>query len=191
MRTAPKAASRARQHIHEEKSFLPETTSCTTSIGGPAAGLEAAYQGVAIGVVFWLLRRLYFAVRKIQGLGFGERLFEACRYQLDTRQMCGLIVWALADNTTAADFYWRRGGRPVGVGFERFGPRKLKKIAAGGGPIQSLCNAADGRGGSWSREDVIVFSPSVTGVAIQRVMAAGGVPIRLLRGNDGLCQASL
>jgi hypothetical protein len=43
--------------------------------------------------------------------------------------MCGLIVWALADNTTAADFYWRRGGRPVGVGFERFGPRKLKKIA--------------------------------------------------------------
>jgi len=64
-----------------------------------------------------------------QGLGFGERLFEACRYQLDTRQMCGLIVWALADNTTAADFYWRRGGRPVGVGFERFGPRKLKKIA--------------------------------------------------------------
>ena len=63
-----------------------------------------------------------------QGLGFGERLFEACRYQLDTRQMCGLIVWALADNTTAADFYWRRGGRPVGVGFERFGPRKLKHI---------------------------------------------------------------
>jgi ribosomal protein S18 acetylase RimI-like enzyme len=64
-----------------------------------------------------------------QGLGFGERLFEACRHQLDTRQLCGLIVWALADNTAATQFYWGRGGRPVGFGFERFGGRKLKKIA--------------------------------------------------------------
>jgi len=64
-----------------------------------------------------------------QGLGFGERLFEGCRHQLDTRQLCGLIVWALADNTSAAEFYWRRGGRPVGQGFESFGDRKLRKIA--------------------------------------------------------------
>ena len=42
---------------------------------------------------------------------------------------CGLIVWALADNVAASDFYWRRGGRPVGMGFERFGRAKLKKIA--------------------------------------------------------------
>jgi leader peptidase (prepilin peptidase) / N-methyltransferase len=46
-------------------------------VGGPAAGLEAAYQGVAIGAVFCLLRRLYFAVRKIQGLGFGDVKFLA------------------------------------------------------------------------------------------------------------------
>jgi ribosomal protein S18 acetylase RimI-like enzyme len=64
-----------------------------------------------------------------QGLGFGEHLFEACRHHLDARQLCGLIVWALANNTTATDFYWRRGGRPVVAGFERFGGRKLKKIA--------------------------------------------------------------
>jgi len=64
-----------------------------------------------------------------QGLGFGELLFEACRHHLDTRQLGGLIVWALADNATATDFYWRRGGRPIEVGFERFGGRKLKKIA--------------------------------------------------------------
>jgi ribosomal protein S18 acetylase RimI-like enzyme len=64
-----------------------------------------------------------------QGLGFGERLFEACRHHLDGRQLCGLIVWALADNLAASDFYWRRGGRPVGVGFERFGRARLKKVA--------------------------------------------------------------
>jgi leader peptidase (prepilin peptidase) / N-methyltransferase len=46
-------------------------------VGGPTAGLEAAYQGVAIGAVFWLLRRLYFVVRKIQGLGFGDVKFLA------------------------------------------------------------------------------------------------------------------
>jgi ribosomal protein S18 acetylase RimI-like enzyme len=64
-----------------------------------------------------------------QGLGFGELLFEACRHQLDTRRFSGLIVWALADNTRATEFYWRRGGRPAGFGFERFGDRRLKKIA--------------------------------------------------------------
>ena len=64
-----------------------------------------------------------------QGLGFGERLFEACRHHLDTRQMCGLLVWALADNEIATDFYWRRGGRPIGQAYERFGGRKLRKIA--------------------------------------------------------------
>jgi len=64
-----------------------------------------------------------------QGLGFGEVLFETCRHQLDTRQLSGLIVWALADNDKATDFYWRRGGRPLGCGFERFGDRRLKKIA--------------------------------------------------------------
>ena len=64
-----------------------------------------------------------------QGLGFGEHLFEACRYHLDTRKFAGLIVWALADNAAATDFYWRRGGQPIGLGFECFGERKLQKIA--------------------------------------------------------------
>jgi ribosomal protein S18 acetylase RimI-like enzyme len=66
-----------------------------------------------------------------QGLGFGELLFEACRHELDNRQLAGLLVWALADNTKATEFYWRRGGRPVGAGFERFGEKRLKKIAFG------------------------------------------------------------
>ncbi len=64
-----------------------------------------------------------------QGLGFGELLFEGCRHQLDLRQLSGLIVWALAENSRATDFYWGRGGRPVGAGFERFGDKRLKKIA--------------------------------------------------------------
>lgn len=45
--------------------------------GGLIAGIEAACEGVAIGLIFWLLRRLYFALRKNQGLGLGDVKFLA------------------------------------------------------------------------------------------------------------------
>ena len=64
-----------------------------------------------------------------QGQGLGEHLFEACRYTLDSRRFNGLIVWSLAENTPAIDFYWRRGGRPVAKSVDRFGAQKLPKIA--------------------------------------------------------------
>jgi GNAT superfamily N-acetyltransferase len=64
-----------------------------------------------------------------QGLGFGEHLFEGCRYVLDKRKLNGLIVWALLDNTPACDFYWRRGGRPVASTFTRIGGARLEKVA--------------------------------------------------------------
>jgi ribosomal protein S18 acetylase RimI-like enzyme len=66
-----------------------------------------------------------------QGLGFGEHLFEACRHAMDERRIRGLICWALAENTPAIDFYWRRGGRPVAKAFDRIGGAKLEKIAFG------------------------------------------------------------
>lgn len=46
-------------------------------VDGPIAGLEAACEGAMIGAIFWLLRRLYFALRKIQGLGLGDVKFLA------------------------------------------------------------------------------------------------------------------
>jgi leader peptidase (prepilin peptidase)/N-methyltransferase len=46
-------------------------------VDGPLLGLETACEGVAIGAAFWLLRRLYFAFRKIQGLGLGDVKFLA------------------------------------------------------------------------------------------------------------------
>lgn len=64
-----------------------------------------------------------------QGIGLGEHLFESCRVELDQRRLNGLVVWALAENTMATDFYWRRGGRPVKQAFETIGGSKLEKIA--------------------------------------------------------------
>jgi leader peptidase (prepilin peptidase)/N-methyltransferase len=46
-------------------------------VGGLVAGIEAAGEGAAIGLIFWLLRRLYFGLRKIQGLGLGDVKFLA------------------------------------------------------------------------------------------------------------------
>jgi leader peptidase (prepilin peptidase) / N-methyltransferase len=47
------------------------------AIGDLSAAIEAAGEGIAIGGVFWLLRRLYFAYRGIQGLGLGDVKFLA------------------------------------------------------------------------------------------------------------------
>ncbi len=63
-----------------------------------------------------------------QGLGVGEHLFEGCRARLDERNLNGLVVWALSDNTPAIDFYWRRGGRPTRRSYDTFGERRLEKI---------------------------------------------------------------
>ncbi|HET7886500.1 MAG TPA: A24 family peptidase [Bradyrhizobium sp.] len=41
------------------------------------ASLAAFGEGAVIGAVFWLLRRLYFALRGIQGLGLGDIKFLA------------------------------------------------------------------------------------------------------------------
>jgi Tol biopolymer transport system component len=60
---------------------------------------------------------------------------------------------------------------------------KLKRIAASGGPAQTLCEVHDSRGGSWSQFDVILFSRVVGGV--YRVAASGGLPERVTTLNAG------
>ena len=62
-----------------------------------------------------------------QGLGLAA--FEACRSAMDERRIKGLICWALAENTPAIEFYWRRGGRPIAKAYDRIGGAKLEKIA--------------------------------------------------------------
>ena len=72
-----------------------------------------------------------YLVPEYQGLGFGELLFEACRNVLDERKLDGLIVWALADNDLAADFYWRRGGRPVRQATDKLGEVEMRRVGFG------------------------------------------------------------
>ena len=95
-------------------------------VGGYATAGIARSRGAHQGEIYEL-----YLIPSFQGLGLGEYLFEACRFRLDSRKFKGMIVWVLADNAAAIEFYQRRGGRQVGRVLERFGDTKLQKIALG------------------------------------------------------------
>jgi len=93
--------------------------------------------------------------------------------QLWLRPLDGLQAQPMPNTEDARYPFWSPDNRYIGF----FAQGKLRKIAVIGGPTQSLCDVADGRGGSWNRDDVIVFSPNGgTESLIQRVSASGGVP---------------
>lgn len=75
----------------------------------------------------------------------------------------------LAGTEGASYPFWAPDGRSIGF----FAAGKLKRIEVAGGLPRTIADAAEGRGGTWSVEDVIVFSP-VPGARLQRVSASGG-----------------
>jgi serine/threonine protein kinase/Tol biopolymer transport system component len=97
--------------------------------------------------------------------------------QLWLRALDGLQARAMPGTEDATYPFWKPDSRYIGF----FAQGKLKKIAANGGPAQSLCDAPNGRGGSWNREDVIVFFSNANEVAMQRVSADGGVPANVTK----------
>jgi GNAT superfamily N-acetyltransferase len=64
-----------------------------------------------------------------QGLGLGKKLFTAARRNLEKRGMRHLIIWALADNEKACDFYAQQGGKHVATAPERYDEVELQKVA--------------------------------------------------------------
>ena len=64
-----------------------------------------------------------------QGLGFGRRLFNAARKDLQQSGLRSLVVWALSDNEPAVSFYRSMGGRAVARSSEKFGTKTLDKVA--------------------------------------------------------------
>ena len=83
------------------------------------------------------------------------------------------------DHTEGASFpFWSPDNKSIAF----FADGKLKRINAGGGPVQIICDAPIGRGGTWNKNGVIVFARD-SGVSISRVSAAGG-PVTLVDGFD-------
>jgi len=76
--------------------------------------------------------------------------------------------------------FWSPDSRTIGF----FTLGKLKRIDANGGPVQTICDAPIGRGGTWNRGGVIVFAPSSPS-NLFRVSASGGEPSPVTRLQDG------
>jgi Tol biopolymer transport system component len=64
--------------------------------------------------------------------------------------------------------FWSPDSRYIGF----FQSGKMKKIETAGGPPVIVCDATSGRGGSWNRDGVIIFSNAAD--PIYQVPAAGG-----------------
>jgi Tol biopolymer transport system component len=97
--------------------------------------------------------------------------------QLWLRAMDGFKAQPMPSTEDGMSPFWSPDSRYIGF----FAQGKLKKVAASGGPAQSLCDALDGRGGSWGSTGTIVFSPNNAGISIQRVPAAGGACVDVTR----------
>jgi eukaryotic-like serine/threonine-protein kinase len=128
-----------------------------TRLGGPAGGGSGSAAQLAISpdgktLAFIAMRQNDFSVW-VRPLG-----------SLSARSMPG---------TEGATFpFWSFDSRFVAF----FAGGKLKKVPAAGGPPVTICDAPDGRSGSWNSENVIVFGALRT-TGIMRVGASGGVPV--------------
>ncbi len=98
------------------------------------------------------------------------------RGQLWIRPLDSLTAQPLAGAEGASFPFWSPDSRFVGF----FAQGKLKKIEASGGPPQTLCDAAEARGGAWSSAGVIIFAPETT-APLHQVPIAGGQPTPLTK----------
>jgi eukaryotic-like serine/threonine-protein kinase len=89
--------------------------------------------------------------------------------QLWIRDLQTLEARPLPGTDGGFDPFWSPDSRSVAF----FTVGKLETVAIGGGPAVTLCDAPNGRGGSWNQNDVIVFTPAF-GNPLSRIPAAGG-----------------
>jgi len=90
---------------------------------------------------------------------------------LYVRPLISLIPLAMPGTEDSMYPFWSPDSREIGF----FAAGKLKTINANGSPPQTICDVENARGGAWSKEGVIVFTPSAT-QPLFRVSAAGGTP---------------
>lgn len=92
-------------------------------------------------------RHLAFAAATGEG-GVGRALW--------VRSLDSFSARALPGTEGALFPFWSTDSRSIGF----FADRKLKTIAVSGGPALTVCDAPNPRGGTWSRDDVILFAPT-------------------------------
>jgi serine/threonine protein kinase/Tol biopolymer transport system component len=89
--------------------------------------------------------------------------------QLWVRPLDEAAARPLAGTENAQYPFWSPDSRRIGF----FARGKLRVVEAVGGPPLALCDATDGKGGSWSRDGVIIFAPNYNS-PLHSVVEAGG-----------------
>ena len=105
-------------------------------------------------------RRLVFAASSPDG-----------RPRLWVRSLSSLVEQPLPGTENAAFPFWSPDGEKIGF----FVEGKLKKIVISSGTVTTLCNASYSAGGTWSRNETIVFGAGGS-EGLQRVASDGGSP---------------
>ena len=85
------------------------------------------------------------------------------------------------EGTEGASFpFWSYDGKFIGF----FAEGHLKKVAADGGPVTALTNAANPRGGSWNQDNIIIYEPDYRDT-LWKIPASGGTPAPLTKFDSG------
>ena len=96
---------------------------------------------------------------------------EGGRTSMAVRALDSLETRRLPGTEDARGGFWSPDGREIAF----FREGTLKRISAGGGPIQTICESGGAFSGAWSREGTILFEKEF-GDPIVAVSAAGGTP---------------
>src|SRR6185295_10021013 len=96
------------------------------------------------------------------------------------RSLDGNESRALPGTENASNPFWSPDGRSIGF----FADGKVKRIDVDGGRPLVVADAANGRGGTWNSDGVILFSPGVSN-PIMRVSNRGGPAERATEPNTG------
>ena len=97
---------------------------------------------------------------------------QAGQTRLFVRKLDQLQATGLAGTEGAAAPFFSPDGQWVAF----FAGGQLKKVSVTGGAAIKVCDATAGRGGTWTDDDAIIFTPSNTAnnITLMRVPAAGG-----------------
>jgi Tol biopolymer transport system component len=124
-----------------------------------------------------------FETARIGGTFAGNLSPDGRKIAFTARDEAGkVMVWVRALDTLAARPlqgteearlpFWSPDSKSIGF----FTIGKLKKIDVDGGPPLTICDAPNGRGGTWNRDGVILFAPNNPATTLWRVSSAGGEP---------------